>query len=342
MATHGLTLGKFAPLHRGHQLVIETALAEVDRVSVLVYDSPYATPVPLPVRCEWVRRLYPGVRVIEGWGGPPDTGTDARTMRVQESFVARMLGGERVTHFYSSEFYGEHMSAALGAVDRRVDPARSIAPISATEIRRDPFTARDWMHPMVYGDHVARVVLLGAPSTGKTTLAHALAERFETVWVPEYGREYWDAHQVNRRLTSEQLVEIAEGHRRQEDARCAEARRFLFVDTNALTTYLFALHYHGAALPRLVELANACTTRYDFAFLCEDDIPYDDTPDRSGPEDRARAQRRTVDELLLRRIPFARLRGSLKQRLDHAAALLRGVEKWGNPWGALAVGGPSA
>ena len=31
----GLTLGKYAPLHRGHQLVIETALAEMDETLVL-------------------------------------------------------------------------------------------------------------------------------------------------------------------------------------------------------------------------------------------------------------------------------------------------------------------
>ena len=51
--THGLTLGKFAPLHKGHQLVIETALAEVDELTVVIYDSPEVTPVPLSVRANW-------------------------------------------------------------------------------------------------------------------------------------------------------------------------------------------------------------------------------------------------------------------------------------------------
>ncbi|MBA3531684.1 MAG: adenylyltransferase/cytidyltransferase family protein [Ardenticatenales bacterium] len=57
--THGLTLGKFAPLHRGHQFLIETALAEMEQVSVIVYDSPEVTAVPLPVRAGWIRQLYP-------------------------------------------------------------------------------------------------------------------------------------------------------------------------------------------------------------------------------------------------------------------------------------------
>lgn len=38
--TIGLTLGKYAPFHRGHQFVIETALAECDRVQVIIYDCP--------------------------------------------------------------------------------------------------------------------------------------------------------------------------------------------------------------------------------------------------------------------------------------------------------------
>ena len=37
---------------------------------------------------------------------------------------------------------------------------------------------------------VKRVCLLGAESTGKSTLAEALARRYETLWNPEYGRPY--------------------------------------------------------------------------------------------------------------------------------------------------------
>ncbi len=44
----GLTLGKYAPLHQGHQLVIETALAEMDRLIVIIYDCPEITPIALP------------------------------------------------------------------------------------------------------------------------------------------------------------------------------------------------------------------------------------------------------------------------------------------------------
>ncbi|MFZ5814189.1 MAG: AAA family ATPase, partial [Bacillota bacterium] len=244
----GLTLGKFAPLHRGHQHLIETALAEVDHLILLIYDQPETTDIPLPVRAGWIRALYPTVEVIEVWDGPREVGDSPAIKAAHEGHILKLLGGRRITHFFSSEFYGEHMSRALGAVDRQVDPDRRAVPVSGRAIREAPYAHRRFIHPMVYRDLITNVLFVGAPSTGKTTLARTLAERFGTVWMPEYGREYWEAHQVDRRLTPEQLVAIAEGHIEREERLLLEADRYLFTDTSAWTTYLFALYYHGSAL----------------------------------------------------------------------------------------------
>jgi len=74
----GLTHGKFAPLHKGHQLLIETALSEMDEVLAIIYDCPQITPVPLTVRANWIRSLYPTVQVIEARDG---TGSGSSTIR---------------------------------------------------------------------------------------------------------------------------------------------------------------------------------------------------------------------------------------------------------------------
>ena len=323
--TVALTLGKFAPFHRGHQRVIDTALAECSRVVVLAYDAPEVTSVPLPVRAGWIRRLYPAVEVVEIWDGPAEIGDDPDVRARHEKTIFAALerhGGPAVTHFYSSEPYGAHVSDALGAVDRRVDPERLGVPASGTAIRADPWKHRALLAPEVYGDLVARVVFLGAPSTGKTTLAKALAERYSTVWMPEYGRDYWLEHQVDRRLTPEQLVEIAEGHRQREEALLLEARRFLFVDTDATTTRMFALDYHDSAHPRLEALASDSRERYDLFVVCRDDIPYDDTWERSGAVYRERFHRQTLADLLARRIPFITVEGSVENRLARLVPIL--------------------
>jgi len=63
--TRGLTLGKFAPLHKGHQLVLDAAVAEMNEVLAIIYDCPETTSVPLYVRANWFRRLYPTVHIVE-------------------------------------------------------------------------------------------------------------------------------------------------------------------------------------------------------------------------------------------------------------------------------------
>ena len=282
----GLTLGKFAPLHKGHQLLIDTALAEMDDVLVIIYDCPETMSVPLNVRSSWLRRLYPGVRVIEAWDGPTDVGDTPAIKKRHEAYVLNQLKLNGITHFYSSEFYGEHMSRALGAVNRIVDEQRRTIPISGAEIRKNPFLFREYMDPLVYRDLISNVVFLGAPSTGKSSLVSRLAQEYKTLWMPEYGREYWERHHVNRRLSPEQLVEIAENHLEREEAYLCRANRFLFTDTNAITTYMYALYYHKKANPRLSELAVQAESRYDVVFVCDTDIPYDDTWDRSGDANR--------------------------------------------------------
>lgn len=326
----GLTLGKFAPLHKGHQLMIETAIQEMDEVIVVIYDCPETTDIPLNIRANWIRTLYPNVEVIEAWDGPNEMGDTPEIKKLQEDYILKKLAGKKITHFYSSEFYGDHMSAALGAQNRQVDAARQRVPISGTQVRNAPFDNKDFLSPVVYQDMIRKVVLLGAPSTGKSTLAAYLAHQNSTVWMPEYGREYWEKHQVDRRLTVEQLEEIAEGHLKREDHLVQDARDVLFVDTNAITTYMFSHYYHGKATPRLSQMAVDAAARYDVVLVCDTDIPYADTWDRSGEVQRLVFQKRIIADLKMRKIPYFLVNGTLEERADKVNRLLKQFGKYGN------------
>ena len=163
---------------------------------------------------------------------------------------------------------------------------------------------------------IKRIVFMGAPSTGKTTIAKKVAEYFDTAFVEEYGREYWLKHQVNRLLTQQQLLHIAEEQIRIEDEAIKNANRFLIVDTNALTTWHFALDYYGEALPELDKLADESKDRFDVVFLCKDDIPFEDTWERSGNVKRSAFQTFITDQLHLRGIDYTELAGSVDERLE--------------------------
>jgi NadR type nicotinamide-nucleotide adenylyltransferase len=325
----GLTLGKFAPFHRGHQLLVETALDEVDELVVMVYATDVID-VPLQVRARWIREMYPTIRIIEAWDGPDAYGDTPEICREQENYILGKLNGLCITHFYSSEFYGDHVSRALGAVDRRIDEARKAVPISGSALREDYFAGRQYIAPVVYADLITKVCFMGAPSTGKTTLARSMAEKYNTAWMPEYGAEYWLEHHVNRRITLDQFEEIAPEHNSREDALMLQSRKYLFCDTNPITTYAFAKDYHGTAGPILTRLAMEAEKRYDLFFLCDTDIPYAETWDRSGDHKRKWFQDLIVGDLGERRVPFFRVSGTPEERVSQVEKVLRQHRKFGN------------
>ncbi len=329
----GLTLGKFAPLHKGHQYMIETAIREMDEVIIVIYDTDVID-IPLQIRAGWIRTLYPTVTVLEAWDGPEGYAMSREYEIREEEYIKSLLEDKKVTHFYSSEHYGEHMSKALGAEDRRVDGSRSAVRISATDIRADAYRYRDYMDPIVYRDMITKIVFVGAMSTGKSTLTEALAKRYNTTFASEYGRDYWAKFQVDRRITLEAFDEITIGHLAREEKAFQESNRYCFIDTNAITTYMYALDYHGKAPDLLEKTASENYMRYDLFFLCDDDIPYDDTWDRSGDQKRHVFQKQIIADLLQRRIPFIVLRGSLEERMAKVVKTLAQFTRYSNFFGA--------
>src|SRR4029079_10271371 len=156
----------------------------------------------------------------------------------------------------------------------------------------------------------------------KTTIASRLAKEYDTVWMPEYGREYWELNQTNRRLSLKQLEEIAVEHLRREEQLLLDARRFLFIDTNAMTTLNFSLKYHGKATSGLIKLAQEAASRYDVLVLCDSDIPYDDTWDRSGDFDRLQFQEYIIDDLKSRKLSYSTISGDIESRIKQVKDIL--------------------
>lgn len=116
--------------------------------------------------------------------------------------------------------------------------------------------------------------IIGAESTGKTTLAAALAEHYETLWVPEYGAPY---HHVgrgdpHREWTSEEFTHIARIREWLEEFLAGYADRVLFCDTDTFVTAVFHEVYLGRPSPELEAAARAC--KYALYLLCDVETPF--------------------------------------------------------------------
>jgi len=223
---------------------------------------------------------------------------------------------------YTSEAYGTSLADQLGADHREVDRARDAMPISGSEIRTDVHAHRQWLDPVVYAHFVDRIVLLGAESTGKTTLTQALAAHYDTAWIAECGREVYEAH--DGRLKPRHFVEISRGHRlREDEALCQPGlHRYLFCDTNALTTAAFSYLMTGTALPEVLADADACKERYARVLVCDDELPFEQDGWRANINVRAVHQRLLLYELSIRGIVYQMLTGSPEERLQQAIPYL--------------------
>lgn len=326
---HGLIVGKFAPLHRGHMLLLDAALEQCERVSVWVYSRPDFPEMPSPLRRGWLRalypaRLFPGLELLPDAPHPPlNDEPDA----VHREYVRGVLDGwgVRPDAVFTSEGYGEAFAASLDAAHVCVDRARATVPVSGTALRADVHGLRHFLDPVVYAHFVRRVVILGAESTGKSTLTRALGEAFGTTWVREYGRDVYEREEGA--LSPEHFLEIARGHRALEDeaARSPGMREWVFSDTNAATTLMWSHLLTGAAPAELSALADACRTRYAHTFLCDTDLPHEQDGWRANTEVRAVQQAFIRQDLATRGVPFTVLRGTVAERVAQVRAVLNGA-----------------
>jgi NadR type nicotinamide-nucleotide adenylyltransferase len=157
-----------------------------------------------------------------------------------------------------------------------------------------------------------RIAILGAESSGKSTLCEALARRYRTVWVPEYLREFVDT--MGRVPFEDDQFGIARTQRAREDAAALQARDVLFCDTTPLMTALYSRVYWGRVDDRLAELARSHD--YALTLVTATDTPWmPDGLQRESEEVRDLVHRMVLAELQERGIPYLLVQGDLPQRL---------------------------
>ena len=177
---------------------------------------------------------------------------------------------------------------------------------------------------------VFNVAILGAESTGKTTLCRDLAAHFGSPWVPEYMRTYlqakWDSEQLT--CTWDDLLPIAQGQIDLENklakqaAQLPDDNRYLFCDTSLFELMVYSKWYYGNCPEALSQAA--LIHHYDLILLTEVDIPWVADDLRDSPHQREDISAYFASQLTLHNKDFQRIGGDRGQRVQQVAKWLNG------------------
>lgn len=146
----GLVVGKFCPLHLGHEFLINTALSQVDRLLIISYTS-RDLGFPASMRREMLTTRFPTATVIVPMGEVPD---DFEEEVVHREFCFQLAKNMDMIPdaVFSSEDYGvgfaEYLSNRSGkhVAHYEVDKARKNVPVSATMLRNDDTIHQQFIH----------------------------------------------------------------------------------------------------------------------------------------------------------------------------------------------------
>ncbi|WP_312318545.1 AAA family ATPase [Atlantibacter hermannii] len=326
----GLVVGKFSPLHLGHEALITIARSRCQHVILVSYSLPELPGCEADKRRRWLNTRFPDCRSLvvtpqqaESWGMtlPDNLEADSLHRHFTASLCLDILRCKPDAVF-TAEDYGDGFAQVLSArFGKPVEHIRTqrladFPAISGTLIRSDVHQYRHLLAAEVYADFVERICLLGGESTGKSTLTRALAAALNTAWVEEYGRERWE--QKAGCLEYNDMLQIALTQIQREEQ--ARPDRYLICDTSPLTTLFYAQHYFGHADPQLEALSHR---PYSLVVLCEADFPFVQDGTRQDAAFQAMQQAWYLQTLSRRGIPFLRVNGPVVQRVNQIIEALR-------------------
>lgn len=162
-----------------------------------------------------------------------------------------------------------------------------------------------------------RVVLVGAESCGKTTLAQALGTVLKTYVVPEFGRFYWDAKKTSLGdpiWTTEEFVHIAQMQNACEDFAAKMSKKILICDTNSFMTSIWHRRYLNEYSAEVDLLS--INRSYDLVLFCPATIPFVQDGTRDGEAIRPIMSEWIKDRLDKFSIPYMTLQGDMYSRLE--------------------------
>lgn len=177
---------------------------------------------------------------------------------------------------------------------------------------------------------IKKIVVIGPESTGKSTLCQKLAAHYNTLWVPEYAREYLEKNGTE--YNYDDLLTIAKGQINLEekitndftihDSRITIHHSPLFIDTDMYVMKVWAEFVfnkcHNWILNRIAE------RKYHLYLLCNIDLPWIEDSLREYPDQKIREKLYHFykDIMVNQSTPWCNISGNYEERFEKAVQFI--------------------
>jgi NadR type nicotinamide-nucleotide adenylyltransferase len=167
--------------------------------------------------------------------------------------------------------------------------------------------------------HILKIVITGPESTGKSTLSEQLAKHFNTIFVPEYARDY--ITQLDRSYVFEDVEYIARKQVEEVKEFECQANRILFLDTYLIITKVWFEEVYQQCPVWLHKAIKE--SDIDLFLLCKTDLPWiQDNVRENGGKKREYLFQVYVDELRYYGFPYRMVEGFNETRLKNAISII--------------------
>ena len=165
---------------------------------------------------------------------------------------------------------------------------------------------------------ITKIAVVGPESTGKSTISAQLADHYNTIWIPEFAREYCE--KLIEPCTWQDEINMFHGQLALEQKLIPEANKLVFCDTTFITVKIWSEYTFGKAPQEVLE--ELPRHPYDFYLLMDIDLPWQEDPLRDFPHLREHFMEVWHRELKSLDARYSIVSGDESRRLKNAISLV--------------------